>query len=52
MKTKILTILIAVFLISCTTTGTKETPERIDFSLYQGTWYEIARLPNPIEEGL
>jgi len=51
-KTKILTILIAVFLTSCTSTGTKETPERIDFSLYQGTWYEIARLPNPIEEGL
>jgi apolipoprotein D and lipocalin family protein len=52
MKTKILTILIAALLTSCTTTGTKGTPDRIDFSLYQGTWYEIARLPNKFEEGL
>jgi len=52
MKTKILTILIAAFLTSCTTTGGKGTPDSIDFSLYQGTWYEIARLPNSFEEGL
>ncbi len=24
----------------------------IDYKLYQGKWYEIARLPNPVEEGL
>lgn len=24
----------------------------IDYKIYQGKWYEIARLPNPIEEGL
>ena len=24
----------------------------IDYKLYQGKWYEIARLPNPFEEGL
>jgi apolipoprotein D and lipocalin family protein len=24
----------------------------IDYKLYQGKWYEVARLPNPIEDGL
>jgi len=24
----------------------------IDYTLYQGKWYEIARLPNPVEDGL
>jgi apolipoprotein D and lipocalin family protein len=52
MKTKILTVLFAALLTSCTTTGTKGTPDKIDFSLYQGTWFEIARLPNNFEEGL
>lgn len=44
-------IIITIFILSgCITTGGK--PEKIDFSLYQGTWYEIARLPNSFEEGL
>lgn len=52
MKIKNIVLLLTVLLTSCTTTGTRETDGKIDFSLYQGTWYEIARLPNPIEDGL
>lgn len=49
---KIEIIVSILILASCRTWGTKDTTGRIDFSLYQGTWYEIARLPNTIEEGL
>jgi len=42
-----------LIMISCTTTDQKIKDEGlIDYKLYQGTWYEIARLPNPIEEGM
>lgn len=46
-------LLILFLFISCTTftPGIKDEPV-IDYKLYQGKWYEIARLPNPVEEGL
>jgi len=42
-------ILIAV---SCTTPPEIKDEPVIDYKLYQGKWYEIARLPNPVENGL
>ncbi|HPS88173.1 MAG TPA: lipocalin family protein [Spirochaetota bacterium] len=45
----------AIFLlmISCTATAPDIKDEAsIDYRLYQGKWYEIARLPNSIESGL
>lgn len=51
-KIKIVIMIYITVLASCTTGGIKETGGKIDFSLYQGTWYEIARLPNSFEEGL
>ncbi len=46
----------AVFLllvVSCTTiTPDVKDDTVIDYKLYQGKWYEIARLPNPVEDGL
>jgi apolipoprotein D and lipocalin family protein len=46
-------VIILFLCISCTTTkpDIKDDPV-IDYKLYQGKWYEIARLPNPVEEGL
>jgi len=49
---KLISILFLSQLLSCTTCGTKGKPEINDFSLYQGKWYEIARLPNSFEKGL
>lgn len=41
-----------LLMISCTTKPDIKNDGIIDYSLYQGKWYEIARLPNPVEEGL
>lgn len=44
---------VLLFMISCTIfrPGTKNDGI-IDYKLYQGKWYEIARLPNQFEDGL
>lgn len=46
-------VIILFLFTSCTTVkpDIKDEPV-IDYKLYQGKWYEIARLPNPVEEGL
>jgi len=45
-----LTILFAIG--SCTVKSGIKKDELINYELYQGKWYEIARLPNSFEEGL
>ncbi len=53
MRKKLALILLLLLLTSCVTfKGKNEETGKIDFSLYQGKWYEIARLPNSFEEGL
>lgn len=50
---KYLFLLILLMFLSCITDkGHKKDGAGIDYKLYQGKWYEIARLPNPFEEGL
>ena len=39
-------------LLSCNTTKELPTIKVLDVTKYQGTWYEIARLPNRFEKGL
>ena len=45
-----LTILMAT--VSCTLKSGIKNDELINYKMYQGKWYEIARLPNSFEEGL
>ena len=45
-------VLSLLLLLSCVTGKVHEGEGAIDYKLYQGKWYEIARLPNPFEEGL
>lgn len=51
-KTTIAMMISITLLFSCATERIKGRTEKINFSLYQGTWYEIARLPNSFEDGL
>lgn len=49
----ILLCLMASLLFACSNSGKDlETVESIDLEKFTGTWYEIARLPNPFEKGL
>lgn len=41
-----------LLLFSCITGKDHKKEGGIDYKVYQGKWYEIARLPNPFEEGL
>lgn len=41
-----------IFIISCSTPPDLIDEPVINYKLYQGKWYEIARLPNPVENGL
>jgi len=44
---------ILFFLLSCSAADHNIKDEiEPDYRLYQGKWYEIARLPNPVEDGL
>jgi len=46
-------VLFLFILSSCTIFKTEIKDDGIiDYKLYQGKWYEIARLPNPVEDGL
>ena len=45
--------IILMLLISCVTVKPKPKDKAaIDYKLYQGKWYEVMRLPNPIENSL
>lgn len=52
MKIKPYIAALLLFIVSCTTGPCIRERVKIDYRLYQGKWYEIARLPNSIEEGL
>jgi lipocalin len=39
-------------LMSCGENETLETVDQLDLEKYQGTWFELARLPNSFEKGL
>jgi apolipoprotein D and lipocalin family protein len=46
-------LILLISIISCTVkSGIKSDEELLNYELYQGKWYEIARLPNSFEEGL
>ncbi|MCL1865091.1 MAG: lipocalin family protein [Spirochaetes bacterium] len=45
-------VILLVAIVSCTAKSGIKTNELINCELYQGKWYEVARLPNSFEEGL
>ncbi len=45
-------LLVIMGLLSCHSTKELPTIKVLDVNRYQGTWYEIARLPNTFEKGL
>ena len=52
MNTRLLLFLLSLMgLFSCSKTPL-ETVTELDLEKYQGTWYEIARLPNSFEKNL
>ncbi|MCL2154213.1 MAG: lipocalin family protein [Leptospirales bacterium] len=44
--------ILLISIISCSVKSGIRSDESINYELYQGKWYEIARLPNSFEEGL
>ena len=48
----VLTLTIALFLGSCSSYEPLPLVSELDLERYQGTWYEIARLPNRFEKNL
>lgn len=52
MKNSIIIGLLIMLLPGCKSTDMLTTVSRLDLNRYQGTWYEIARLPNSFEGGL
>lgn len=53
MKPKFLLYIISILnLLSCKTPQELQTVKTVDLQKYEGTWYEIARLPNRFEKGL
>ncbi len=45
-------VVLLLLIFSCTTPPEIKDEPVINYKLYQGKWYEIARLPNPVENGL
>jgi len=43
---------ILLTIVSCTVKSGIKDDELVNYKLYQGKWYEIARLPNSFEDGL
>jgi apolipoprotein D and lipocalin family protein len=52
MHIKSFSVFILILIISCSTPPDIIDEPVINYKLYQGKWYEIARLPNPVENGL
>jgi apolipoprotein D and lipocalin family protein len=52
MKNSIVSGLLVILLAGCKSTHMLETVSQLDLKQYQGTWYEIARLPNSFEGDL
>jgi len=47
-----ITAVLLLLIFSCTTPPEIKDDPVIDYKLYQGKWYELSRLPNPVENGL
>lgn len=52
MKNWLVYSLLIVLIVGCKSQEMLTTVEDLNLSRYQGTWYEIARLPNSFERGL
>jgi apolipoprotein D and lipocalin family protein len=49
---KLFTIVAAMFFVTSYSQTRPEVVKNVDLKRYSGTWYEIARLPNPFEKKL
>ena len=45
-------LILLIAIVSCSVKSGIRNDELINYELYQGKWYEVARLPNSFEEGL
>nr|WP_321409059.1 lipocalin family protein [uncultured Carboxylicivirga sp.] len=52
MKSNTFLLLLLILVSSCSSNEDLPTVKDVDLTKYQGTWYEIARLPNRFEKGL
>ena len=52
MKKNLILLMSILTLISCKSSQSLPTVEKVDISKYAGKWYEIARLPNRFEKNL
>ncbi|MBS2099955.1 lipocalin family protein [Carboxylicivirga linearis] len=52
MKIQLTLLAIALLTVACNSNKELPTVKEVDLNRYQGTWYEIARLPNRFEKDL